>query len=316
MSSCAPLRSLGRQSTPARFPAVPYPIPEPRESGFTATTPVPLYWARYGPPGESPLVVLHGGPGADHRYLLPQMLHLAEEHDTIFYDQRGSGHSRATNNDPITWRDHVADLSAICRQFGLENPVIVGYSWGGLLAMLYAIAALDDSTLAQPTRLALVSPAPVTTAYRKQFDEALRARSMTPAITGEREALMASGERERDPEAYRQRMFELGVMGYFADPADAHDITPFRVVGRVQQSTWDSLGDFDIRPELERLSLPALIVHGRDDPIPAASSSDVARALEGDLVVIEDCGHVPFVERPYELWRALDPFLSSSDRTA
>lgn len=295
---------------------MPYPIPEPSESGFTENTPVPLYWARYGPVGASPLVVLHGGPGADHRYLLPQMLHLAEEHDTIFYDQRGSGRSRASNNAAVSWRDHVADVASICYSFHLREPTIVGYSWGGLLAMLYAVAASDDTALPTPVRLGLISPAPVTSGYRREFDDALRARSTTPEIVAEREALMASGERERDPDAYRQRMFELGVTGYFADPADAHDITPFRVVGRVQQSTWESLGDFDLRPDLARLRLPARIVHGRDDPIPAASSSDVARALQGDLVVIDDCGHVPFVERPYELWAALDPFLSSFDRTA
>ena len=177
------------------------------------------------------------------------------------------------------------------------------------------LAALDDSTLPAPARLALVSPAPVTSEYRRQFDEALRARGSTPAIVAEREALMTSGERERDPEAYRQRMFELGVMGYFADPADAHDITPFRVVGRVQQSTWESLGDFDLRADLARLGTPARIVHGRDDPIPAASSIDVARALRTEVVLIDHCGHVPFVERPHELWRVLDPFLSSHDRT-
>jgi len=53
------------------------PIPSPRESGFTHTTGVPLYWARYGRVGAPVLLVLHGGPGAHHDYLLPQFLDLA-----------------------------------------------------------------------------------------------------------------------------------------------------------------------------------------------------------------------------------------------
>lgn len=295
---------------------MPKPIREPRAAGFTTTTPVPLYWVRYGDSGRPKLVVLHGGPGADHRYLLPQMLHLAQRYDVLLYDQRGGGKSRAETNAPITWQNHVADLAAICRESGIERPSLVGYSWGGMLALLYATSVIEDRSLPPPARLALISPAPITSEYRREFDENLRRRGNAPAIVAEREALMASGQREREPEAYRQRMFELGVAGYFSDPADARELTPFRVVGRVQQSTWESVGDSDLRPSLERLRVPSRIVHGRDDPIPTASSVDIARALQTELVLLDRCGHVPYVERPLELWEALDPFLSSTDDAA
>jgi proline iminopeptidase len=247
------------------------------------------------------------------------MLHLAEHHELILYDQRGSGKSRAETNAPITWQDHVSDLAQICREFKIEKPSLVGYSWGGMLALLYAIMALDSATLPAPARLALISPAPITSEYRVEFDAALRARGNTPALVAEREALAASGQRESDPEAYRQRLFELGVTGYFADPANAHNLTPFRVVGRVQQSTWESLGTFDLRPSLGRLGqhgIAARIVHGRDDPIPPASSIDAARLLECDLILLDHCGHVPYVEQPAQLWQALDPFLASTDALA
>ncbi|HXC24919.1 MAG TPA: alpha/beta hydrolase [Gemmatimonadaceae bacterium] len=280
---------------------------------MTTTTDVPLYWVRYGDPSHPPLILLHGGPGADHRYLLPQMLHLAERYDLCLYDQRGSGRSRAETNAPITWRDHVADLVHFCQESDIVNPSLVGYSWGGMLSMLYAIQALDDPTLPSPARLALISPAPVTKAYRQLFDETFRQRSAAPEIVDEREALMASGLREQDPEMYRQRIFELGVAGYFADPAQARDLTPFRVVGRVQQSTWNSLGDYDLLPGLRRLTIPVRIVHGRDDPIPVASSIDAARALRTEVTLLEHCGHVPYVECPTQLWAALDPFLASTD---
>ena len=298
------------------FRAMPHPIPEPTDAGYTTTTPVPLYWVRYRATdptsaGSAPLVVLHGGPGADHRYLLPQMLHLAREHDLLLYDQRGGGQSRAPNNEPIGWRDHVADLASVCREFGILTPTLVGYSWGAMLAMLYAMEAQGDAMLSAPARLALVSPAPVTAEYRQAFDANLRRRGNAPAIVAEREALVASGARERDPEGYRQRIFELGVAGYFADPAEARDLTPFRVVGRVQQSTWESLGDFDLRPGLEGVRVPSIVVAGRDDPIPTASSVDAARALRAELVLLDRCGHVPYVERPDELWAALDPFLGT-----
>jgi proline iminopeptidase len=280
---------------------------------MTTTTEIPLYWARYGDPANPTLIILHGGPGTDHRYLLPQMLHLAERYELLMYDQRGGGRSRAEDNAPVTWQDHTADLAQLCREFGVTNPSLVGYSWGGMLSMLYSIEALDNPTVPPPARLALISPAPVTKAYRDIFDEALRRRGNTPELVAERKALNASGLRDRDPEGYRQRLFELGVAGYFADPANAHELTPFRVLGRIQKSVWDSLGDYDLLPALRRVRIPACVVQGRDDPIPVQSSIDSAHALATEVTLIDRCGHVPYVECPSALWGALDPFLASTD---
>ena len=129
-----------------------------------------------------------------------------------------------------------------------------------------------------------------------------------------RAELTASGLRERDPDAYRQRAFELSVAGYFAHPERAHDLTPFRVTGRVQQSVWESLGDFDLVPELQELrGIPTLIVHGRQDPIPLASSEAAAAAMEARLVVLEESGHVPYVEQPGPLFAAIGRFLEETE---
>lgn len=287
------------------------PIPPPRESGFTATTAIPLYWVKYGPPGAPKLLVLHGGPGADHAYLLPQMLELARDHELILYDQRGGGRSKTDDRDPITWQTHVADLDAVIGELGVEPLVIVGYSWGALLAMLFAIEAAAGRTTHTPVRLALIDPAPVNRAYRQEFEAEFSRRQTSPAVTQLRADLAASGLRERDADAYRQHTFELSVAGYFADPAAAHDLTPFRVTGRVQQSVWESLGDFDLLApgQLDSVHVPAFIAHGRQDPIPLESSQRAARALNAELLVIDGSGHVPYVERPDILFPALEHFL-------
>jgi proline iminopeptidase len=298
---------------------VPKPIPPPREEGFTTTTAFPLYWAKYGRSsgrsrtGEQKLLVLHGGPGADHCYMLPQMLHLGERYDVLFYDQRGGGKSKVEVREPVTWRTHVEDLAAIVVEFGHEPLSIVGYSWGAMLALLYAIEARKNPHLVPPFRLALINPAPLTREYRRQFEAEFARRQQSPEIQRMKDELAQSGLREKDPAAYRQRAFELGVAGYFSDPAKARDLTPFRVVGRVQQSVWESLGDFDVVRELEGTRIPSLVVHGRDDPIPLASSVEASRALETDLVVLDDCGHVPYVEQPERLFSALDTFLDETN---
>ncbi len=288
---------------------MPKPIPTPREEGFTTTTGSPIYWAKYGRVNAPKLLVLHGGPGADHRYLLPQMLHLGEKHDLLFYDQRGGGRSKADARIPITWETHVEDLGAVVEELGLDLLSIVGYSWGAMLGLLYAIEQTGNPHLRAPDRMALISPAPLTKEYRRQFEAEFTRRQQSPEVQRMREELAASGLRERDMEAYRQRAFELGVAGYFSDPRKAKDLTPFRVVGRVQQSVWESLGDFNLISDLKGIKISTIIITGRDDPIPFASFSEGASALGTNLVVLDECGHVPYVEQPEKLFTALDPYL-------
>lgn len=317
--------------------AMPQPIPAPRASGETRTTTRPLYWAAWGPADGPRLLVLHGGPGAHHDYLLPQLLRLAEAHDCVFYDQRGGGRSKAAADDvgPVTWRTHVDDLARVADELAGDGPLhLVGYSWGGLLALLYALdaagvalpalgapvggsAALGGPARARraPASLTLVDPAPITRRLRDRFEAEFARRAQGDAVQALRAELAAGGLRERDPDAYRQRAFEVSVAGYFHDPAKARDLTPFRVTGRVQQSVRESLGDFDLVPHLGAAACPALVVHGREDPIPLASSEALAAGLpDARLAVLERCGHVPYVEQPEALFAAVLPFLAEVTR--
>ena len=183
-----------------------------------------------------------------------------------------------------------------------------------MLAMLYGIEAAAGRVAPMAARFVLIDPAPVTRAFRDRFEAEFNRRQSGSPIRAERDQLTRSGLRDRDPEQYRQRAFELSVAGYFADPDKARDLTPFRVVGRVQQSIWESLDDFDLTQagRLDSIHLPALITHGRQDPIPLESSQAAAGALRARLVILEDCGHVPYVEQPTELFQAIEAFLTES----
>jgi proline iminopeptidase len=254
----------------------------------------------HGPPA----VVLHGGPGADHGYLLPGFDTLAEGRELVYYDQRGGGRSPVARDVPVGWREQVADLDALREAWGLDRLVLVGYSWGGLLAQLYATEHPE-----RVERLALVSPAPSWRAARDEFERRFAERNLAPALEAERRALRESGLRERDLEAYERRLFELAVVPYFYDPAKARELTPFRVVGRTQQEIWRSLGDYDLRPSLQRLRLPAFVLHGEDDPIPIDASRETARLLGAELHALDRCGHCPHVERLEDFRRLVDAFL-------
>jgi proline iminopeptidase len=267
---------------------------------------VRLFERRIGRGPET--VVLHGGPGAHHDYLLPGFDRLAVRRTLIYYDQRGGGRSPVDRDVPVGWREQVADLEALRAVWGRDRLSIAGYSWGGLLALLYAIEHPD-----RVGSVALVSPAPVWRDARQEFERRLAERAAAPVVQAARAAAQAGGLRERDPAAYRHRMFELSVAGYFHDVALASELTPFRITGRTQAAVWESLGDFDLRPALPRLTLHALVVHGEDDPIPIETAAALARLLAAPLVRIPQCGHVPYVEAPDRFVAALDPWLPRAE---
>jgi len=267
---------------------------------------VHIYTRRVG--DGPPVVVLHGGPGAHHDYLLPQYDRLALGRTLLYYDQRGGGRSPVPRDTPVGWRQHVADLEALRDHWGLERVTLLGYSWGGLLAVLYALeypARID--------RLALVSSAPLTAAWRDEFDRRLAARLTQPWIARARAELTATGLSRSDPEKYRRLAFALSVAGYFHDPSHAREMTPFRVTARTQQEVWHSLGEYDLRARLRQTfpdgSAPrSFLLHGIYDPMPLDSARETAALLSTGVIELAT-GHAPHVEATEDFVRALHPFL-------
>jgi len=263
---------------------------------------VSLYERRVG--SGPPVVMLHGGPGASHDYLRPGFDLLAGSRTLVYYDQRGGGRSPVARDVPVGWQEHVADLDALRELWGQERLAICGYSWGGLLAMLYAV-----THPARVERLALVSPAPAWREARQRFEDDFARRNLDPALQAERAHLRESGLRESDPEAFQRRLFELSVRPYFVDPERVRELTPFRIVHRTQQEVWSSLGDYDLRPGLARLDVPSLVLHGREDVIPWEAAETAARLLRAEWHLLSPCGHCPHVEQPEAFARAVGGFL-------
>ena len=260
--------------------------------------------------GESgpTVVVLHGGPGASMDYLRPQFDRLARGRTLLFYDQRGGGGSAVPRETPLDWRAHVADLEAVLAGLTPRPSCAMGFSWGGLLAILHA---LEHPGAVQ--RLALVAPAPTWAAAREAFDAEFARRQADPRVAAARAALSASGLRERDPDAFWRRAFELSVAGYFRDPSRATQLSPFRVAARVQQAVWHSLSGMDLRPRLAAIAAEALILHGRHDPVPLAASELLAASVpNARLVVFEDSGHTLYTEETERFVQVLDPFLPAA----
>jgi len=257
--------------------------------------------------GEGPhVVVLHGGPGADFNSLLPQFDALSGNRRLIYYDQRGGGRSTAPRGAQLGWRQHVTDLTGLMDHWRIRSANLVGYSWGGLLALLYATAHPD-----RVASLALISPAPATSRGRALFVQRFVARMGNPWIVEQRAKLETSGLRHSDPAAFRKRAFELSVAPYFREPELAAGAKQFLIAAPAREAAWRSLGEYDITSELGDLEVPALVVHGRHDPIPISTAECTAKLLNARFEVMENSGHLPFIEEFDRFVTLLDDFLPS-----
>ncbi|HEY0818058.1 MAG TPA: alpha/beta hydrolase [Rhizobacter sp.] len=97
----------------------------------------PFHSEQFGDPAKPVLIIVHGGPGADYRYLLG-LAQLADEYRVVFYDQRGTGLSPRVPASSITLESFVEDLDAFVDAFGHGRPVhVLGHSWGAMLASAY-----------------------------------------------------------------------------------------------------------------------------------------------------------------------------------
>ncbi|MDE2357663.1 MAG: proline iminopeptidase-family hydrolase, partial [Alphaproteobacteria bacterium] len=96
-----------------------------------------VWWRRFGGGDKTPLLALHGGPGAGHNYLLP-LTALADERPVILYDQLGCGEADSPQDPALyTIQRSVDEVDAVRRALGLDRIILFGNSWGAMLSIEY-----------------------------------------------------------------------------------------------------------------------------------------------------------------------------------
>lgn len=259
--------------------------------------------------GNGPdVVVLHGGPSASHRSLLPAIDGLASGRRVRYYDQRGCGRSSVPPTVPLGWEHHLNDLRELLDVWRIEKATIIGHSWGALLSLLYAMRHPERAE-----RLVLVTPAPATAAGRKLFLERLARRKADLGTFSLLRDLLRSDLRKRDTAAFRRRAFELTLAPYLKNPEQPCGVSPFRIQHRVREAVWRSLRDYDLTADIAELSVSAMVLHGLFDPIPLSSSSQTAALLGAQLEVFENSGHMPFFEEYERFLAVVSAFVPGSD---
>ncbi len=256
----------------------------------------------------SDVIVLHGGPGASCESLIPAHAELAQGRRLHFYDQRGCGKSPVSPNESLSADSHVEDLLGLLEKKRIGRTTVIGHSWGALLALLLATRNPD-----RVRQLVLVTPASISAKGRKRYSKRLAQRTEDLGILSQQRDLLRSDLRESDPAAFRQRAFELSLAPYLKDSETARRITPFQISHRVREAVWRSLGEYDLTSAVKQLTMPALVIHGRYDPIPLSSSQQIAKMLGARIEILENSGHLPFFEEPDRFVATVDAFLTESE---
>ena len=273
-----------------------------------------VWTARLGPSDGTPILLLHGGPGAASYYMIPLAERLAEHRPTIVYDQLGCGRSDQPDDTSLWTVDRsVEEVDQVRAALGLERCHLLGQSWGGWLSIEYMTRGATGIE-----RLVLAS----TSASIPEF------------MAG------ARGLIEQLPEPHRSVLIELGDRGEYDHPdylaavevfyhrhlcrmepwpdalvqsgeqMDGNQVyltmngpTEFDVIGLLRE--WDRTAD------LGRIRVPTLVTCGRYDEITPSCSETITRGIpDARMHVFEESAHCAHLEEADDYARIVEAFLS------
>ena len=251
--------------------------------------------------GKYPLLCLHGGPGATHDYFSSLEAFSSTGRRVILYDQLGWGNSDHIQN-PAMWTVElfVEELGVICHALGLEHVHILGHSWGGQLAMEYA--------LTQPAGLTSLIIADSLASATQWVQETGRLVSELPENL--RQAIQkheAAGT--TDALEYKEAMkaFSRRHGGGHINPKPEWVVQAFKKIGdnEIYLTMWGpseffvtgTLKDWDITRRLSEIRVPALVLCGRDDEATPILAKTIHKGIPGsELVIFEHSAHFPHIE--------------------
>jgi proline-specific peptidase len=267
--------------------------------------------------GPLPLLCLHGGPGALHDYLEPLEGLASTGREVIFYDQLGCGNSDQPT-DPSMWTVDlfVDELVTLRRELGLERVHLLGQSWGGMLALEYA--------LTQPEGLASLILASTTASIPHWVAEANRLRSELPQEVQDTLARHEAAGTFDNPEykAASDVFYNRHVCRMDPHP-DYYVRTSENMRQEVYQTMWGptefvvtgNLRDWDVTAQLGEIDIPTLITCGEYDEATPAMAEEMRRGIAGSQVyVVPGASHLAHAEGGDDYLRVVAEFMERVER--
>jgi proline iminopeptidase len=253
-----------------------------------------------------PLLIVNGGPGFDHGYLLssPVWDELAKTRRVVMYDQRGTGRSTPVKPETsLTLGDQLADIEAVRKSLGAEDIDLLGHSYGGSLVMAY--------TARYPQRVKKLLI--VDSAAPKWKDTVFLFSQVFPDVN-ERvdgfEFAAQFGDRAAIEGGVREY---LSMIFWDPDHRDAflRQVSLKGFNRHVNEALDADMGRYDLNPELPKFRMPVLVITGRYDMnVAPVVAWKIHKAIPGSrLVIFERSSHLPFLEEPERFKREVEEFL-------
>ena len=267
--------------------------------------------------GSGPTLVCHpGGPGFSSRYFA-DLAGLGEHFTLAMLNPRGSeGSDRPPDARGYTTEDYVADLDEFRTHLGLDRMLLLGHSHGGVVAQAYAARRPEHVD-----RVVLASTiARFQSEQEAAMQAAVEAKSGAPWFEDALAALQAeqAGEWGSDEDLAEIVLREFPF--YFAAYGD-RERAYLRVLdgeipcgAALRLFNEEIFATFDLRPELPRITSPALVITGEDDFICGpVNAREIAEGIPGAVLeLLPDCGHFVFVEQPELFAEAIRSFLAGA----
>jgi len=262
------------------------------------------------------VIVLHGGPDFDHSYLLPELDRLSDAFHLIYYDQRGRGRSAVgVKPEDVTLASDIADMEKVRQYFKLDSVVLLGHSWGTVLALEYAVRYPQ-----RVSRMILMNPAPASADDYKQLrkewletqpDDTVRRKAIAASaayLEGDPDAVTAYYRIHFKPAFARTEDYEKFMRRLTASFNKEGILKARAVEDQLMKDTW-SKPEYNLLPELKSLKIPTLVIYSDHDFIPTSTAEHITQAIpNARMVTLKNCGHFPYLECSDALREQIDAF--------
>ncbi len=278
------------------------------ESGYAGN----IYYQTFG--SGTPVLIINGGPGLDSAgFEAVAKTIAAQGYQTILFDQRGTGHSKLSsiNADTIQLALMVQDIEQLRQQLHIEQWVILGHSFGGMLGAAYA------AKYPQHIRKLIFSSSG---GLDLQFRDQIAERLLNNLSLQEQIRMQMYQLRQRsgdDSEGTRDTLAQLRARAYVVDKSKAPLIAArLKVVNMtINQLVFADLekNHFDLKAQFKQFKAPVLVLQGENDIISTETAQTIAGSFsKAELVLLPQCAHYGWLDQPDLYYSAVFRFLKAN----
>jgi proline iminopeptidase len=265
-----------------------------------------------------PVLLIPGGPGNSHTYFHPWFSDLAENYKVIYFDAFGRGKSdRAKDSTEYTFNRDVEDIELLRKALGYKKWIIIGHSYGGMVAQDYALKYPGSIE-----KLVLSNSLYSGEMWQENDNSSnYEIRNQYPEVWQKVMELRDEGKTSSSQEHVEAYSVPSGLL-YFYDASNAYKVgrdslsmntdVYYQIAGKDADFLISGdIGKLDFRDKLKDLKMPMLILQGRFDriSIPRFAIKYKSYAPHAEFVMFERSGHDPFIEEPDKTFKVIGDFL-------